>query len=248
MSARLFVLSGADLGRSFQLDEGSTIGRNTDCAVVLRDGSISRVHARVERRESGLVLVDRESRNGLWNKGVRAAEVALTDLGEFKIGDVLVRVRLEEHASTSAPEVEFDVVPKAPPPKPAARAALELEEIVLEDGPPIAPPIASKPAPARTSEPVRPAASAPSLGATRMVPGAGAPLEARGQRVLQYYKTDARAGVLSSDLDQRPWWFKLVAVLVALALCAGIGWLAFAATSFLRDRAQGDTVEDVEPH
>lgn len=245
MSARLFVLSGADLGRSFQLDLGSTIGRNADCAIVLRDGSISRVHARVERRESGLVLVDQKSRNGLWNKGVRADEVALTDLGEFKIGDVLVRVRLDEHASAPAPEVDFDVAPQAPP-KPAVRAALELEEIVLEDGPPIVPPIAPKPAPARPSEPVRPAASAPSLGATRMVPGAGAPLEARGQRVLQYYKTDARAGVLSSDLDQRPWWFKLVAVIVALALCAGIGWLAFAATSFLRDRAQGDAVEDVE--
>jgi pSer/pThr/pTyr-binding forkhead associated (FHA) protein len=243
MTARLFVLSGADLGRSFPLDEGATVGRNADCAIALRDGSISRVHARIERRESGLVLVDQKSRNGLWNKGVRAAEVALADLGEFKIGDVLVRVRLETEASAAASEVEFEARPKAvaPPTSPRAIASLDEEEIVLEDADLVAAPTS---APARTIEPPRAAATAPpaALGATKV----SSAIEARGQRVLQFHKTEARGGVLSSDLDQRPWWFKLLAVLLALAVCAGIGWLAFSATSFLRERAQGDAVEETE--
>ena len=45
MSAQLFVLSGADVGRSLEARDGLTIGRSRECALVLRDPSISRRHA-----------------------------------------------------------------------------------------------------------------------------------------------------------------------------------------------------------
>lgn len=163
MNARLFVLSGADLGRSFALADGALLGRSPECAVPLRDASISRMHAKVEARGGALWLVDQGSRNGLWRKGERVKELELGDLDEFKVGDVFVRVRLELGGVAPEADLDFDVAPKsaqrspaAPKPAPAPsaeterpptavpapqrtvnppprRAELELEEIVLEE-------------------------------------------------------------------------------------------------------------------
>ncbi|MCC6407919.1 MAG: FHA domain-containing protein [Planctomycetes bacterium] len=261
MSARLYVLSGPDLGRSFALDEGATLGRSTDCSVPLRDASISRVHARVVRRTEGLVLQDQQSRNGLWHKGARVPELALVDLVEFKVGEVLVRVRLEAGTEARGPgeHVEFDVAPKPAEPKPAAApppappkpaATLELEEIVLKDfepepiearlaapapAPASAAPRARPAEPARPARPASPRPGAAPLAATKVSPA----LEARGQRVLQYSKVEGSGGLLTGDLEQRPAWFKLLVIVLAMALCAAVTWFVFSGTTFLRERAQG---------
>ncbi|MCK6446629.1 MAG: FHA domain-containing protein [Planctomycetes bacterium] len=265
MNARLFVLSGADLGRSFALADGAVLGRSPECAVPLRDASISRMHAKVVARGESLWLVDQGSRNGLWSKTERVKELELADLSEFKVGDVLVRVRLELAAAVHEADVDFDVAPRVRPtstaPKPvppaAARAELELEEIVLEEAPePARPAVSPAPAASRPAEPTGATGARPptaprlepesrpdpastsfrALGATKVAPA----LENRGQRVLQYHKVDARGSALSADLEQRPVWVKLLLVVLAMALCAAISWLAFRGTTFLRERASPD--------
>lgn len=259
MSPRLFVLSGSDLGRSYALEDGALLGRSPECQVPLRDGSISRVHAKVERRGDRLWLVDQGSRNGLWLAGQRVRELALGDLVEFKVGDVLARVRLDASAPAPDAELEFDVAPKKPAARltpeapPSAELELELEEIVLEEEParaaPSAPPRAApSPAGAPATAP-RPAPSIDkastafqALGATKASPA----LETRGQRVLQYHKIEARSGWLSTDLEQRPAWVRLVVIVLAMALCAAVSWFAFKGTTLLRERAQDPGAEPVQ--
>ena len=80
---RVYVLSGADLGRSFAIGAGAAFGRSPDGVVVLRDASISRVHAKVERRGDALWLVDQASRNGVFVEGKKVPELALADAVEF---------------------------------------------------------------------------------------------------------------------------------------------------------------------
>ena len=66
----LFALTGADVGRSFQVDAGARLGRGEQCEVNLRDRSVSRTHARLERDAYGCWwIVDAGSRNGVFVAG-----------------------------------------------------------------------------------------------------------------------------------------------------------------------------------
>src|SRR5258705_472284 len=107
---RLFILSGPDLGKSVDVDDGATFGRAEECSVHLRDPSVSRQHARLQRTEGRWTIVDTESRNGLYERGLRVQLLALDDGVEFRIGEVHLRFRLD-------------------PPKP------EIDEIALEEDP-----------------------------------------------------------------------------------------------------------------
>ena len=70
---RLYILSGPDLGKSFDVEDGATIGRKAECAVYLRDASVSRHHARLERAADGWKIVDTQSRNGVSVRGDASA-------------------------------------------------------------------------------------------------------------------------------------------------------------------------------
>ena len=49
---KLYVLSGDDLGRSYEVRSDSVVlGRGRDADLVIRGGSVSRVHARLERAD-----------------------------------------------------------------------------------------------------------------------------------------------------------------------------------------------------
>ena len=65
MPARLVVRPSQGARREVTLDaDVITIGRSPDCDVVLDVSYISRVHARIEARDSRYVLVDSGSTNG----------------------------------------------------------------------------------------------------------------------------------------------------------------------------------------
>ena len=55
---QIFVLSGPDVGRSFEVRSGDTIGRSPDCIVTLKDPSVSRNHARLVLEDYTLSLHD----------------------------------------------------------------------------------------------------------------------------------------------------------------------------------------------
>lgn len=217
LEARLFVLSGADLARSFALGERAVAGRADECEVVLSDRSISRKHALFARGEEGWFVQDLGSTNGLSRAGKRLERLVLADGDEFKLGDLALRFRL---VPVGGEELEFvDARPSAPvaapapaPARPRAPAspAEELElEIELDDAPaPVrAPPGAA--AAARVAEP---------LAATHF----HAPRAARS------------SGLFAGDLEQRPLWVRLLLVLGLLVLAAGLAYGAFYAVRLLR--------------
>jgi adenylate cyclase len=78
-------------GRRFPLGEGQSwaIGRGDGCAVMLDSRSVSRLHALIQRRDSGdLALVDLGSRNGSFVNGTRVSfPVALDDQDKLLFGD-----------------------------------------------------------------------------------------------------------------------------------------------------------------
>jgi adenylate cyclase len=77
--------------RRFPLGEGQSwaIGRGDGCAVLLDSRSVSRLHALIQRKDTGdLALVDLGSRNGSFLNGKRVSfPVALNDKDQLVFGD-----------------------------------------------------------------------------------------------------------------------------------------------------------------
>lgn len=72
---------------------GHLIGRRSDCAVVIDDPSVSRVHARLDVSRTALRIEDLNSKNGTFLRGVRlVGDAELLPLTELRIGEVNVRV------------------------------------------------------------------------------------------------------------------------------------------------------------
>ena len=214
--ARVFVLGGPDVGRSFEIRSRAVLGRANDCDVRLHDRSISRHHARIEHEGSGWFVVDQGSTNGVSKNGKRVARAELADCDEFLLGELPLRFRfgpsegdsLELAAGTASPRSAAPAREAAR--EPAAREPVvpavgldpeetELEEIVLGE------------------EPTNPAPAAP---------------PARLQRAAR--AVEARGSILSGDLAQRPLWLRMLLALIVLALSAGLFLAAFEAVKLLR--------------
>lgn len=214
-AARLYVLSGPDLGRSFPLGERTTLGRSDECDLVLRERSISRQHAVLVQTGERWFVEDLGSTNGISKDGKRAPRIELADGDEFKLGDLLLRLRLGAPAAPSASEqdIEFDVGPAstrataaapipAPPPRPGPPSVTAAaDEIEIEE--PDAEPAASARAPL--------APSAPRV-----------PRPAR------------RTGFFAADFGQQPFWLRTLVVLLLLFLCTALAYGAFRAVGLLR--------------
>jgi diguanylate cyclase (GGDEF)-like protein len=84
----LVALAGQDAGRMFCLDRRDlTIGRNGDADIVIKDGAISRNHARFSVLPDGKVMVlDLGSTNGTWVEGRRVDRCVLHDGERVLIG------------------------------------------------------------------------------------------------------------------------------------------------------------------
>lgn len=133
---KIYVLSGPDLGRTFEVEDGAKLGRGVDCAVHLRDASVSREHARIVRDESGWRVVDTNSRNGVSVGGKRVPSAVLGDGEEFLVGEVLLRFRGDAIPAADEIVLEEDPVAATPAPTPStparpARVASDLERTVL---------------------------------------------------------------------------------------------------------------------
>jgi len=106
-TARLFVASGPDKGRSVQIDgRPSIVGTETDCALVLSDRSVSRRHAEVMRRGDLVVVRDLGSTNGTFYHDARVGEVSVPLGGEIFFGKTRVKVVPEEVEVPTKPSVE----------------------------------------------------------------------------------------------------------------------------------------------
>ena len=119
MKARLYVLSGPDIGRSFSVRHGDTLGRSPDCVVTLKHASLSRNHAHIECLDGRWFIVDDQSRNGVFVGKQRTPRAELADMAEFQLGELHLRLRLETSDASS------DAAPAAS--APAARATSQAE-------------------------------------------------------------------------------------------------------------------------
>jgi len=146
--ARLFVLSGASIGATHDIEGTTVLGRGGDADVVIPESSVSRRHARLTPQpEPGVWKIrDLKSSNGVHVGGKRVEEAPVHDGETFLLGDVELRLRDEpaaEEASTrsasigsipsgSIPSGSADTTTSAAPPP-----ELEYEdEIVLPEGAP----------------------------------------------------------------------------------------------------------------
>jgi len=236
--AELFVLSGPDVGRSFAVSHASTLGRAPDRTVVLRDKSISRHHAHFEFDQGRWSIVDDGSTNGFVVDGSRQERALLTDLSDFQIGEVLVRLRTQvAEPSAPAPRAPLQAAGAAPttPAPPAIEDEIRLEEeIVLEPAAPARPAHSFGQSLSALSA-AAPAAPAPERSAAARAAAAGIParaadsaaLGARGQRALQFHKQEPRQGFLVSDLSQQPAWVRALVLVIVLAFGAALAWGAY---------------------
>jgi hypothetical protein len=140
-SLRLVPVSGSPIDIT---QDYSLVGRDPGCDIVVSDGSVSRKHARLERRGEAWYVVDQGSANGTYVNSLKVAEAALKNGQELRFGALAFRVDLiEDPEATVArptPMRETDTVmapslpatppagsppppPAAPPPPPIPRAA-----------------------------------------------------------------------------------------------------------------------------
>jgi hypothetical protein len=121
-------------GTHIEIDgDQAVVGRDPMSDVVINDGSVSRKHARLERRGEGWAVVDQGSANGTFLDGHRVAEADLRNGQEIRFGSVGYVVEIEADglgatiltpmpAPTDATVVGQRAV-TAPPPRPQAPPA-----------------------------------------------------------------------------------------------------------------------------
>lgn len=80
-------------GRAIALRDGLRIGRSDDNDLVLRDGRISRAHARVVAQAGGYAIEDAGSSNGTYVDGAAVARRVLRAGMKIVLGETVLEVR-----------------------------------------------------------------------------------------------------------------------------------------------------------
>jgi hypothetical protein len=187
---RLVPVSGPAID---DVRDPSMVGRDPSCEIIVTDGSVSRRHARLERRAGAWWVVDQGSANGTYLNSLKIAELALKNNQELRFGAMAFRVDLHEdpEATVATPFLSDDsatvMAPSTPPPLPHAAPPPPLPSTPTPRpaGPPPPPHAAAAPPPAPPSaaaakerfRPTGPAAPVPQM------PG-GAPPAKKGKSPL----------------------------------------------------------------
>jgi hypothetical protein len=120
-SLRLVPVSGPAID---VVKDQSMVGRDPSCEIVVTDGSVSRRHARLEKRGGVWWVVDQGSANGTYLNSLKVAEQALKNSQELRFGALAFRVDIREdpEATVSTPILADDsatvMAPQTPPPVP----------------------------------------------------------------------------------------------------------------------------------
>lgn len=95
--ARLLVEAGPDRGREFVLsDRPQVAGRSKDCAICLRDPSISRRHLQFSSDSEGWRVRDLESKRGSFLEGLRIVEARLQPGQTLVLGETHLRFEVAD--------------------------------------------------------------------------------------------------------------------------------------------------------
>ncbi|SPB13808.1 FHA domain-containing protein [Caballeronia novacaledonica] len=131
--------NGHDASRTIEIGESATIGRAPECTVVLDDAQrgISRIQARIERRDDAYVLVDAGSNPTLLNDEALdgSREATLSNEDRIGIGAYALVVSIEAEAAEAAIDHTLMTRPAPSAPTPVA----DLPETPEFEAPPPAP-------------------------------------------------------------------------------------------------------------
>jgi transcriptional regulator with PAS, ATPase and Fis domain len=84
---RLIAIAGPSLGALLPIAGTTTLGRDPTSDYQIHDAAMSRRHCTIDRRDSGWVIVDLDSRNGTMVNGVPVRAHALADGDQIRVGD-----------------------------------------------------------------------------------------------------------------------------------------------------------------
>jgi hypothetical protein len=187
---RLVPVAGAAI--EIEKDQ-AIVGREPSCDVFVNDGSVSRRHARLERRGAVWFVVDQGSANGTYLESQRVSDALLRSGQELRFGAIPFKVDLVEApaeegtlmvpadgtllvpsqapaprpaAAYAPPPVPY--APPPPPPPPEPEPEVERTQFSAAFAPPPAPAAPPPPAPA----PVAPVAPRPVVAAPPAAPEA----------------------------------------------------------------------------
>jgi hypothetical protein len=142
---RLVPASGA---AAVEVNNDTTlVGRDATCDMVVSDGSVSRKHARLERRGDNWMVVDQGSANGTFVDSQRIVESALQSGQELRFGAVSYRVEIEGAEDDIGATVVTSAMPEA--------TVIQSEPLVPR------PPVIHPPAPGSGPPPLPPRAGSP---------------------------------------------------------------------------------------
>ena len=82
------LLVGGAGGRRIDIADTVTLGRLPECEVTLDDPSVSRRHARIQRKGPGWAIEDLNSTNGLKVNGTRVGQADIVDGDRLTLGSV----------------------------------------------------------------------------------------------------------------------------------------------------------------
>ena len=96
MRLYLEVAEGGSKGQKFSLSKRTSLGRR-GADILLNEPKLSGIHMYFDYKENeGWVLLDNDSRNGVWVNGMKEIRVVLHDGDEIQIGDSRMLCRLLE--------------------------------------------------------------------------------------------------------------------------------------------------------
>ncbi|MDP7037928.1 MAG: FHA domain-containing protein [Myxococcota bacterium] len=113
--ARMIGLKGKDNSKEFDINQPQTsLGRGSSNDIVLKDASISRYHARIQRDQEGYMIIDQRSGNGTFVNSQRVSQNRLRSGDEFTLGKATFRFLEIGDAYKSAPSTQ---APNTPTPQ-----------------------------------------------------------------------------------------------------------------------------------
>jgi len=126
---QLTIEIGPSAGASFTVEDRATVGRLKANEIPIKDGSVSRQHARLLVQGNRLLVRDLESANGTFvnEQKIQSGEVHHGDT--LRVGKIVLRVTRTEAEASSPPPTAVDSsplpsssprAPSAPPRRPTA--------------------------------------------------------------------------------------------------------------------------------
>ncbi len=158
--ANLRLIPGSGPAIEVTKDE-ALVGRDPGCDVVVADGSVSRRHAKIQRRGDGFTVVDQGSANGTFIDSQRVAEVTLRNGQELRFGAISFAVEIEGVDDAGATVAGIPALSEATVVSNAPLVTLPIPRPAAPPLPPPMPPPVPTPKPIPPPPPVAPKPPAP---------------------------------------------------------------------------------------